>query len=179
MNEKDIAIRPARLEDAPAVATIYNQGIADRVATLETVERTPEERRSWLEARDEWTPVFVAEVEGRVVAWGSVNRFNPRPAYRYVADFSVYVAREARGQGAGSAMLRHVIDAARRLGYHKLVLAAFPWNEAGMALYRKHGFREVGIYREQGVLDGRWVDTIVMERLLDTDPPPGHHPPMM
>jgi phosphinothricin acetyltransferase len=53
------------------------------------------------------------------------------------------------------------------------VLAAFPSNEAGMRLYRRVGFREVGVYREQGVLDGRWVDTIVMELLLDDRPPPG------
>jgi phosphinothricin acetyltransferase len=54
-----------------------------------------------------------------------------------------------------------------------LVLAAFPFNELGMKLYERVGFRTVGIYREQGVLDGRWVDTIVMELVLDGNPPPG------
>ncbi len=63
-------------------------------------------------------------------------------------------------------MLDHLIAEAARLGYHKLVLAAFPFNEAGMRLYRSRGFRTVGIYHEQGQLDGRWVDTIVMEKML-------------
>ena len=56
---------------------------------------------------------------------------------------------------------------ARALGYHKIVLSAFPFNTAGMRLYEKFGFRSVGIYREQGLVDGRWVDTIAMERILE------------
>ena len=84
----------------------------------------------------------------------------------------VCVLREARGTGVGGALLAALIAEARRLGYHKLVLAAFPFNEAGMRLYRRFGFREVGVYQEQGVLDGRWVDTVIMELLLDGQPPP-------
>jgi L-amino acid N-acyltransferase YncA len=169
--DEGIVIRLARQDDAPAIARIYNEGIVDRIATLETTERTPDERRAWLASRDARHPVFVAERNGAVAGWGSLNAFNARNAYRYVADFSVYIGREARGRGVGSALLAHLIEAARSRGYHKLVLAAFPWNEAGLRLYRRHGFREVGLYREQGVLDGRWVDTIVMELLLDNRPP--------
>lgn len=172
MADEPISIRGARREDLPAITRIYNDGIRDRVATLETAERTEEERGEWLAARDERTPVYVAVREGEVVGWGSLNRFNPRPAYRFVADFSVYVDRAARGGGVGGVLLEHLVRMARELGYHKLVLSAFPSNERGMRLYRRFGFREVGIYREQGVLDGQWVDTVVMELLLDRDPPP-------
>ncbi len=81
------------------------------------------------------------------------------------------------GCGVGSALLTTLLVEARRLGYHKLVLAAFPANAAGLRLYRRFGFREVGVYREQGLLDGRWVDVVVMERLLgggaDTTEPGG------
>lgn len=161
-----ITMRPAEERDVPAITRIYNQGIVDRSATLETEERTEEERRAWLAGRETRHPVLVAERGCEVVGWGSLNAFNPRPAYRHVADFSVYVAREARGMGVGRALLERIIATARELGYHKLVLAAFPWNEAGLALYRRMGFREVGTYREQGQLDGRWVDVVVMERLL-------------
>ena len=152
----------------PAITHIYNQGIVDRVATLETEERTEEERRAWLVAREPRHPVLVAERAGEVLGWGSLNAFNPRSAYRFVADFSIYIAREARGQAVGTRLLDALIMAACELGYHKLVLAAFPFNEAGLHLYRRAGFREVGIYREQGQLDGQWVDVIVMEKLLET-----------
>lgn len=160
-------IRGATGDDAAAIARIYNQGIEDRVATLETQLRTPEERAEWLAARGPRHPVLVAtDHDGAVVGWGSLNPFNPRPAYDHVADFSVYVAREQRGHGIGDAMLGALEERALALGYHKLVLAAFPSNAPGMRLYERHGFVTVGIYREQGMLDGRWVDVVIMEKLL-------------
>jgi phosphinothricin acetyltransferase len=162
----EVTIRPANPADVPEITRIYNEGIRDRLATLETEERTPEERLAWLQARDQRHPVLVAEREGAVAGWGSLNIFNPRPAYMHVADFSIYVSREARGAGIGQELLGKLIECARALGYHKLVLAAFPQNEAGMRLYTRFGFREVGVYREQGLLDGRWVDVVIMERLL-------------
>jgi len=162
----DLSIRRAGAADAEAIAAIYNEGIDDRVATLETERRTPNERRAWLDARGERHPVLVAERGGQVVAWASVNPFNPRTAYDHVADLSIYVARSARGTGVGRVLLARVLDEARRLGFHKMVLAAFPSNTAGMRLYTRMGFTTVGTYREQGCLDGRWVDVIVMEQIL-------------
>ncbi len=159
-------LRPAVESDTTAICEIYNQGIEDRLATLESEMRTPQERRQWLAARGPRHPVVVADDDGRVIAWGSLNAFNPREAYRHVADFSIYVERAYRGKGVGRQLLAHLIDLARALGYHKMVLSAFPFNGAGMALYERMGFRTVGIYREQGLLDGRWVDTVVMEKLL-------------
>lgn len=176
-------VRPATPADAEAIARIYNQGIEDRVATLETEPRTPEERRRWLAGRSPRHPVIVAEtaepagasggpptrragLAAPVIGWGSLNVFNAREAYRFVADFSVYVEREHRGKGVGRALLERLIELGREHGFHKLVLSAFPTNAGGMALYTRLGFRTVGVYKEQGRLDGRWVDTIVMEKLL-------------
>ena len=160
------AVRPATLDDAEAISRIYNQGIEDRVATLETELRAPEERRRWLAGRSPRHPVIVAESAGQVVGWGSLNAFNPREAYRFVADFSIYVERAWRGQGVGRVMLARLIELAREHGFHKMVLSAFPTNQAGMSLYGAFGFSTVGVYREQGQLDGKWVDTITMEKLL-------------
>jgi phosphinothricin acetyltransferase len=163
-----LRVRPAVDDDADTICRIYNHGIEDRVATLETELRTPDERRQWLAARGARHPVIVAEeADGTVVGWGSLNVFNARSAYRFVADFSIYVARTARGRGVGRAMLTRLVELGREHGYHKLVLSAFPTNESGMALYTSLGFRTVGVYKEQGRLDGRWVDTIIMEKLLD------------
>ena len=163
----DLTIRPAVDDDAASIATIYNQGIEDRVATLETELRTPEERLTWLTARGPRHPVVVAERDGEVAGWGSLNPYSARDAYRFVADFSIYVDRAWRGKGVGDVMLTRLVELAREHGYHKMVLSAFPTNTGGMALYSKHGFRTVGIYKEQGLLDGKWVDTIIMEKLLE------------
>jgi phosphinothricin acetyltransferase len=162
-----MTVRDAIAADAAAICRIYNQGIQDRVATLETEERTPEERAAWLAARGPRHPVLVAAADDEVVGWASLNVFNARRAYDHVTDISIYVERDWRGRGVGRRLLEALIARARSLGYHKLVLSAFPFNEAGMAAYRRAGFRDVGIYREQGLLDGKWVDTIVMEKILD------------
>ncbi len=159
-------IRPATEGDAATISVIYNQGIEDRVATLEIELRTPEERQEWLAARGPRHPVIVADALGQVVGWASLNQFNSRPAYQHVADLSVYVERGWRGKGVGRRLLERVIELARQIGYHKMVLAGFPFNTAGVALYERMGFRTVGIYKEQGLLDGKWVDTIIMEKLL-------------
>lgn len=165
--EGGMRIREAMAADAAAIATIYNQGIEDRVATLETEPRSAEERAGWLAAHGSRYPVLVVtDADGTVAGWGSLNQFNPRPAYDHVVDFSLYVARERRGQGIGDALLGALEGRARGLGFHKMVLSAFPTNKPGMRLYERHGFTLVGIYHEQGLLDGRWVDTIVMEKLL-------------
>ncbi|HEU0114431.1 MAG TPA: arsinothricin resistance N-acetyltransferase ArsN1 family A [Thermomicrobiales bacterium] len=162
-----LEIREATFDDASAIARIYNQGIEDRVATLETQLRSAAERTEWLAARQPRHPVLVAvDGEGAALGWASLNSFNPRPAYDHVADFSVYVARECRGRGIGDALLGALVERARVLGYHKMVLAAFPSNAPGMRLYERHGFATVGVYHEQGMLDGRWVDVIVMEKVL-------------
>jgi len=162
----DVAIRHATPDDAAAICLIYNQGIADRMATLETEGRTAEERRAWMAARGPRHPVLVAETGGGVIAWASLNTFNPRPAYDFVADLSVYVERGWRGRGVGRRLLERLVDVARDLGYHKLVLAALARNAAGRALYDRVGFFPVGVYREQGRLDGEWVDVLIMEKLL-------------
>ncbi len=165
--ESGMAVRDATDEDAAAIAHIYNQGIDDRMATLETQLRSAEERAEWLAARGPRHPVLVAvDGSGAVVGWGALNAFNPRPAYDHVVDFSVYVGREQRGRGIGDSLLSALEVRARALGYHKMVLAAFPTNAPGMRLYERHGFVTVGIYHEQGMLDGRWIDVIVMEKLL-------------
>jgi L-amino acid N-acyltransferase YncA len=166
--EQHLVIRDATHKDAAAIASIYNQGIEDRSATLETQLRTAEERTEWLSARGHRHPVLVAiDSADKVTGWGSLNAFNPRPAYNHVVDLSVYVAREQRGKGIGDALLSMLETRARTLGYHKMVLAAFPTNAPGMRLYERHDFRTVGIYHEQGWLDDRWVDVIVMEKLLN------------
>ena len=180
----DYRIRQATEADAAAICQIYNQGIEDRLATLETELRTTDERRQWLTSRSPRHPVIVCEVAMPAtssdrpptplpdhappapIAWASLNLFNARDAYRFVADISVYVERQWRGKGAGRVLLARLIELGREHGYHKLVLSAFPFNPGGMALYDKLGFRTVGVYKEQGRLDGAWVDTIIMERLL-------------
>ena len=156
----ELAVRPARLEDGAAWAEIYNQGIEERQATFETRPRTAEDLAGQVER------TIVAERDGRVVAWASINPYSPREAYAGVGEFSIYVDRSARGDGVGSRLLGELCDFAESLGYHKLTSKIFPENEASLALMRRCGFRELGVHRRHARLDGDWRDVVVVERLL-------------
>ena len=149
----DLKIRDAIPGDALALLDIYRPFVTDTAVSFELEPPTLAEFEARIaSAQSKWA-WLVAERDGRVIAWASLNRFNPRPAYDHVADLSIYVQREWRGQGVGRRLLEALVARASELGYHKIVLAAFPWNEAGMRAYARAGFREVGIYREQGRLE--------------------------
>jgi L-amino acid N-acyltransferase YncA len=163
-----VGLRDATQADVPRICAIHNQGIEDRVATLDVDPHTLNEQLEWFRRHGSRHPVVVAETATArdIIGWASLNQFSARPAYRYVADLSVYVDRGWRGKGVGTLLLRAIEARAHSCGYHKIVLSAFPFNQAGMRLYEKFGFRTVGIYHEQGLIDGHWVDTIIMEKLL-------------
>jgi phosphinothricin acetyltransferase len=165
---EEIGLRDATAADVPRIRSIHNQGIEDRVATLDVDPHTLDEQIAWFRRHGPRHPVIVAESAGEIIGWASLNQFSARPAYRFVADLSVYIDRQWRGKGVGTLLLREIEARAHALGYHKIVLAAFPFNQAGMRLYERFGFRTVGIYHEQGLIDGRWVDTIIMEKVLAT-----------
>src|SRR6266699_908453 len=109
--------RAATPDDAVTIARIYNEGIADRVATFETAPRTAEDIKKWFDSHH---PVVVAEDGNRVVAFASTSTYRPRDCYAGIAEFSVYVAREARGRGAGRVVMEALIAEAERAGFWKL-----------------------------------------------------------
>jgi phosphinothricin acetyltransferase len=159
-------IRPATRDDIAAIRTIYNQGIEDRIATLELDPKSEAEVATWLIERGERYEVIVAETDGRVMGWAALNPYSHRCAYNAVADLSIYVERNARQQGIGEQLLTALEERAKGHNFHKIVLFTFAFNEGGRRLYRKRGFREIGVFHEQGKLDGRFVDVMAMEKLL-------------
>jgi L-amino acid N-acyltransferase YncA len=165
-----LTIRLATTSDAAAIAAIYNDGIADRIATFETEPRTPGQIAELLVVRSDRYPILVAERDGRVVAWAGAGPYRSRPAYAGVAEHSVYVARAERGTGAGRAALDALCATYAERGFWKLVSRIFPENTASLALHERCGFRVVGVYRRHGRLDGKWRDCVIVEKLLD-DPP--------
>jgi L-amino acid N-acyltransferase YncA len=161
---RGMRVRAAALDDAAAICRIYNEGIADRIATFETTPRTADDVRAWFTPRH---PIVVVEDDnGGVIAFASTSVYRPRACYAGVAEFSVYVARDARGRGAGRAAMDRLISDARDAGFWKLVSRVFVENEASRRLLKAVGFREVGTYQKHGRLDGVWHDTVIVERLL-------------
>lgn len=159
-----LTARPATPADAGAIAAIYNEGIDDRVATFETRPRTAEDVCGWFDGRH--PAIVVTDAAGTVLAWAATSAYRARECYAGVAEFSVYVARAARGRGAGRIAMQALIDAARNAGFWKLLSRVFPENEASLALLRSVGFRQVGIYERHARLDGRWRDVVIVEYVI-------------
>ncbi len=157
--------RSARLVDAAEIAAIYNEGIADRIATFETEPRSGDQVAGWFDGRH---PIMVVERDGAVIAFASSSSYRGRDCYAGIAEFSVYVARRQRGNGAGRIAMVALIDAATSAGFWKLISRIFPENVASLALMARMGFRVVGTYQRHGKLDGQWRDGVVVERLLGT-----------
>ena len=164
--------RLATAADAAAIAAIYNEGIADRIATFETEPRTTEQLTKQLVDKGNRFPTVVVERDGQVVAWASAGPYRSRPAYAGVAEHSVYVARAVRGTGAGREALEALCQAYAERGFWKIVSRIFPENTASLALHERCGFRVVGTYQRHGKLEGQWRDCVIVERLID-EPPGG------
>jgi arsenate reductase (thioredoxin) len=161
-----LSVRLAGPADAPAIARIHNEGIEDRVATFETEPRTADQVAKAMAEKAERYPTIVVVRDGEVVAWASAGPYRSRPAYAGVAEHSVYVARNARGAGVGRAALDGLCRAYAERGFWKIVSRIFPENVASLALHERCGFREVGVYKRHGRLDGEWRDCVIVERLL-------------
>lgn len=161
-----LSVRLGNATDAPAIARIHNEGIEDRVATFETEPRTAAQVASAMAEKGDRYPTIVVVRDGEVVAWASAGPYRNRPAYAGVAEHSVYVARSARGTGIGRAALEGLCRAYAERGFWKIVSRIFPENAASLALHERCGFRQVGMYKRHGRLDGEWRDCVIVERLL-------------
>ena len=142
---------------------IYNEGIEDRVGTFETRPRTVQDIVAWFDGSH---PIVVVEADGEIVAFASTSAYRVRECYAGIAEFSVYVARHARGKGAGAVAMRALIEAVKPAGIWKLVSRIFVENDASRRLMASMGFREVGIYEKHARLDGEWRDVVIVERLI-------------
>lgn len=164
---KAVKVRNAESKDMIRITEIYNQGIEDRVATFETRLRDAGEMSEWLLDRESRYPVLVIEDEqGTVQGWASVNSYNSRCCYSGVGDLSIYLDRDMRGKGLGKLLLEGLMISAQKQGFRKLILNAFDSNVAAKKLYLAMGFRHVGTYEKQGLMDGEYVDVAIMEKLI-------------
>ena len=158
--------RIAVADDAARIATIYNEGIDDRIATFETEHRTAEQIAATLARKGERYPTVVVERRAEIVSWAGAGAYRERPAYAGVAEHSVYVARAARGMGVGRATLEALCAVYAARGFWKLCSRILAENTASIALHERCGFRVVGVYRRHAQLDGIWRDCVIVERVF-------------
>jgi phosphinothricin acetyltransferase len=148
----------------PDVQAIYLEGLATGEATFETA---PPDWDTW-DARHLPFGRLIVEHDGLLIGWAALSPVSDRCAYRGVAELSVYVAGNERGQGIGSTLMRRLIAESEQHGIWTLQAGIFPENEASVALHRRHGFREIGRRERIGKLNGAWRDVLLFERRSDT-----------
>jgi L-amino acid N-acyltransferase YncA len=163
MPDQETSIRKAEPDDAEAIAAIHNEGIEERIATFQTREQSAEDALARM-ARG--LGVLVAELDGAVVAWAGGAPYERHHYYDGVGEVTVFVGGAARRRGIGRALLEALRAEAERHGRFKLVGKIFTANEPSLALFRSCGYREVGVHRRHGRLDGEWRDVVVVELLL-------------
>jgi len=158
-----LGIRAACQSDLEAILHIYNDAVVNTTATFDLVPRCLEAHESWFAEHVAPYPVIVWEEDGRVLGWGSISPYAPRPAYRFAGEVSVYVDASARRRGVGEALLQHLIADTATGGFHTLVALVTEENEASTRLAEKTGFRRTGTLEEVGFKFDRWLNVAVYQ----------------
>jgi L-amino acid N-acyltransferase len=168
---RQTAIRPARADDAAAIAAIYNQAVTTSTATFDLEPVTVESRVRWLTEHDDKHPVLVAERDGAVVAWGSLSSVSDRGAWDATVEISTYVDEGHLGAGLGRLLGIALIEAAVEAGHHVVMSRVCAENEASIHLAGRLGFTLVGTLHEVGRKFDRWLDVVILERRVQRDSP--------
>ncbi|WP_170364628.1 GNAT family N-acetyltransferase [Ruegeria arenilitoris] len=157
-------IRPALPRDAAEIAEITNSIIRETLITFTTTERSPEEIARDIDERG--LAFQVAELDGRVVGFATYGRFRSGPGYAHSREHTILLAPEGRGRGAGRALIRTLEEVARSQGVHVLVAGISAENPGAISFHAAVGFETVGRMPEVGHKWGRWLDLVLMQKIL-------------
>jgi L-amino acid N-acyltransferase len=161
-----VDVRLAGPDDAEAIRAIYNLEVTESTVTFDLVPRSVDEQQAWLAEHAGVHPAVVAVEGGTVVGFGALAPYRSRPAYATTAEDSVYVRRDRRGRGCGRAILAELVRLGTVHGFHSLMGRVVGGHQASIALHRALGFELVGVEREVGRKFGRWLDVVVLQKLL-------------
>ncbi|WP_138465396.1 GNAT family N-acetyltransferase [Poseidonocella sp. HB161398] len=166
-------IRQATEADAAAIAAIYNDAVAATTAIWNDIEVDAANRAAWIaERQGAGFPVLAACEDGTLLGYATFGPFRPHDGYRHTAELSIYVRKDLRGRGTGGKLLDALIAAAPGCGIHVLVAGIEAGNETSIALHLGRGFAETGRMPQVGTKFGRWLDLVLLQRVLDGGAPP-------
>lgn len=178
-----IFLRSATEADLERITAIYADAVENGTASYELEAPSEEEMLSRFAALTEAQyPYIVAEAEGVVAGYAYASAFRPRPAYRFIAEDSIYVAPEAKGRGIGKALLGRLIADTQALGFRQIIAVIGDGrpDSPSVRLHEKAGFRHSGKLEGSGYKHGRWLDTVLMQLTMNggagSDPDPDSLP---
>ena len=164
----DMKIRPATRDDLPRLTEIYNYYVINTPITFDLVPVTADQRARWFHEHTAGKRhrMFVAEDNGLVVGWAGTGPFRDRAAYDTSVETSIYCANDVKGRGIGAMMYRVLLDSLKNEDINRVLAGITLPNDASLAIHRKFGFTEVGVFTECGRKFDRYWDVIWMERPL-------------
>jgi len=162
-----VSVRTAEERDAEAIVAIYNHEVETSTATFDLVPRTIEMQRAWIAERSGAFSVIVADdAASGVVGFAALSTYRDRAGYRTTVENSVYVHQQQQRRGVGRILLGALIEVARDSGFHTIIARIDSQSEGSLALHQSLGFVHVGIEREIGRKFGRWLDSVIMQKML-------------
>ncbi|HUA32769.1 MAG TPA: GNAT family N-acetyltransferase [Candidatus Binataceae bacterium] len=162
-----VRIRPAAPNDALGISKVWQAIVAERVYSAVDRAFTPEEQTAYLASLDKRESIFVAEDDGRIVGFQTLDLWSKFMASAaHVGQLGTFILRDARGRGVGEELANATFKFARNAGYEKLVIYVRASNTGAQAFYKSLGFRECGHLARQVKIDGHYDDEILLERAL-------------
>jgi phosphinothricin acetyltransferase len=159
--------RLATRDDSEGIRAIYNREVLNSTVTFDLVPRSAEDQLAWMDEHSGAHPALVAVDDvGAVRGFGSISPYRPRPAYRTTVEDSVYVDPAYQGQGVGRGLLTELMSVAESHGFHAAIARIVGGHEASIRLHRACGFEQIGREKEVGRKFGKWLDVVLMQRLL-------------
>lgn len=162
-----VRIRRATIEDAAAIAEIYNHEVEFETSTFDLVPRTLEAQVEWIAARSgAFSAIVAVDEKDQVVGFGALSEYRDRAAYKTSVENSVYVMRNLSRSGIGRKLLNNLLEQAADSGFHIVMARIEASSEASRGLHAACGFQLVGIEREIGRKFGKWRDVAIMQTVL-------------
>jgi len=162
-----VSLRAAQEGDAQVIAEIYNYEVENSTATFDLVPRSLEVQREWIAARSgAFSAIVAVDSVAGVIGFGALSTYRDRAEYRTTVENSVYVHRDHQQRGVGKLLLAALLESARNSGFHIVIARIDSQSSGSLTLHKSLGFTEVGVEREIGRKFGRWLDSVIMQRML-------------
>lgn len=159
-------IRPATLKDCAVIASINNEHIAKGLSSMETEPKTTDHFENLMNNFNDRELIQCLVLDNEVIGWGIIKRYSEREGYRTACETTIYLRSNIMRKGFGTKMKLSLIEKCKELGYHHLVAKIFSTNIASIEYNRKLGYEVVGVQKEIGNINGKWLDVTIMQLIL-------------
>ena len=160
-------IRAATPNDVKAITEIYNHAVLNTTATFDTEPLSEDDRMQWLINRMPIHPVIVGVMDQQIAGWAALSPWSPKKGYDIMAEGSVYIHPEYQFKGLGSILLKEIIEQGKIVGLHSILARITTDNLHSIYLNDKEGFVRIGVLKEAGQKFNRYLDVMIMQKMLN------------